>query len=229
MSKKDYNKTDIGKRIRRIRQNLGMTLEEFGKLFGTSKSIVYRWENGTSLPNPERLKNIAKIGDKTVDEILYGNLGEYLTSLLHGLSDKLMNDDSIPDMLAKNIFSNTRSKYYQSNREITEHFANINSFEELERDFKETSEKAIFLAKNGQYRDEAIYKEFKSDIEKALYYFLDYYMYPDFNEEYPLNPDVPFMLNYTVPEGMNEEFRNEVEKATYKFLDELEEIFNKCN
>lgn len=223
------NKEKIGQRIKAIRLSLGMTTKDFGALLGATDSNVSSWEKGRTSPNPERLRNIAKLGNMTVDEILYGNLGEYLTFLLHGLSDKLMNDDSIPDMLAKNIFSNIRSKYYQSNREITEHFANINSFEELERDFKESSEKAIFLAKNGQYRDEAIYKEFKSDIEKALYYFLDYYMYPDFNEEYPLNPDVPFMLNYTVPEGMNEEFKNEVEKATYKFLDELEEIFNKCN
>ena len=70
MSKNEYNKKIIGKRIRTIRLEKGMTLEEFGKLFKATKSIVYRWENGTSLPNPERLKAIAKIGDTTVEELI---------------------------------------------------------------------------------------------------------------------------------------------------------------
>lgn len=70
MSIKNYYKKVIGERIKDIRLNKGMTLEEFGKLFNASKSIVYRWENGTSFPNPERLKAIAKIGDTTVEELL---------------------------------------------------------------------------------------------------------------------------------------------------------------
>lgn len=70
MSKNEYDKKKIGKKIRTIRLDKGMTLEEFGKLFNATKSIVYRWENGTSLPNPERLKAIAKIGDTTVEELI---------------------------------------------------------------------------------------------------------------------------------------------------------------
>lgn len=67
------NKETIGQKIREIRLNKGMTLEEFGKLFNASKSIVYRWENGTSFPNPERLKAIAKLGGMTVEQLLYEN------------------------------------------------------------------------------------------------------------------------------------------------------------
>lgn len=77
MSIKNYYKKVIGERIKDIRLNKGMTLEEFGKLFNASKSIVYRWENGTSFPNPERLKAIAKIGDTTVEELLYLNQVEF--------------------------------------------------------------------------------------------------------------------------------------------------------
>lgn len=67
------NKQTVGHKIREIRLGLGETMEEFGKLFNASKSIVYRWENGTSFPNPERLKAIAKIGDTTVEQLLYEN------------------------------------------------------------------------------------------------------------------------------------------------------------
>lgn len=60
----------VGQRIRNIRQELGMTLEEFGKLFNAGKSNVRKWEVGSSLPNPERLKAIAKIGNTTVEELI---------------------------------------------------------------------------------------------------------------------------------------------------------------
>ena len=62
----------IGERIRLIRLSKGMTLEEFDKLFNTSKGIVSRWENGKGLPRPERLKKLADISGKSVEYILYG-------------------------------------------------------------------------------------------------------------------------------------------------------------
>ncbi|WP_260844456.1 helix-turn-helix domain-containing protein [Streptococcus pasteurianus] len=68
----NIDKKALGLRIRAIRQEKGMTLEEFGKLFGAGKGLVSRWENGLSVPSPERIKAIAKIGDKTVSE-LYGS------------------------------------------------------------------------------------------------------------------------------------------------------------
>ena len=78
------NKIDIGQRIKRIRLEKGMTLEEFGKMLHTSKSIVSRWEKGISIPNPERLRLIAKISNLTVNELLYGKLTtpEFLVQML---------------------------------------------------------------------------------------------------------------------------------------------------
>ena len=49
----DINKKEVGKRIKRIRQNKGMNLEEFGNLFSVSKSNVSKWESGANLPNNE--------------------------------------------------------------------------------------------------------------------------------------------------------------------------------
>lgn len=70
---KYLDKKAVGLRIKTIRQEKGMTLEEFGKLFGAGKSNVSKWEKGSTLPNPERLKAIAKIGDVTVEELLNGS------------------------------------------------------------------------------------------------------------------------------------------------------------
>lgn len=87
--KNNIDKKAVGRRIKQIRINKGCTLEAFGKLIGASKSsvsewetgkhlpprksIVLRWENGTSLPNQSRLEIIAKLGNMTVNELLYGD------------------------------------------------------------------------------------------------------------------------------------------------------------
>ena len=64
----------IGKRIKEIRLEKGMTTKEFGKLLSATDSNVSSWEKGRTSPNPERLKEIAKIGNTTVEELLYGDV-----------------------------------------------------------------------------------------------------------------------------------------------------------
>lgn len=77
MEQNDINKIEVGQRIKNIRLSKGMTLEEFGKIFNATKGNVLKWEKGQSLPNPERLKTIAKLSDITVEELLYGNFQRY--------------------------------------------------------------------------------------------------------------------------------------------------------
>jgi DNA-binding helix-turn-helix protein len=79
------NKKAVGSRIKQIRLNKGYTLENFGKLFGASRGNVQAWEYGTSLPNKERIKNISKIADITVNELLYGSIDEFLDNNLVSL------------------------------------------------------------------------------------------------------------------------------------------------
>ena len=49
-----------------------MTTKEFGALFGASDSNVTSWEKGRTLPNKERLKNIADLAGITVQKLLEG-------------------------------------------------------------------------------------------------------------------------------------------------------------
>lgn len=67
----------IGRRIKEIRLEKGMTTKEFGKLFGATDSNVTSWEKGRTSPAPERLKAIAKIGDTTVEALLSNSKKEY--------------------------------------------------------------------------------------------------------------------------------------------------------
>jgi hypothetical protein len=98
--KDNIDKKAVGRRIKQIRINKGCTLEVFGKLdnLNASKSIVLRWENGTSLPNRSRLEIIAKLGNMTVNELLYGDTEKDIEELYQTLI-KLPKEDLIILML----------------------------------------------------------------------------------------------------------------------------------
>lgn len=61
---------EIGLKIKTIRVNKGLSMEEFGKLLNTSKGTVNNWEKGRNYPNRENLKFIAELGGLTVDELI---------------------------------------------------------------------------------------------------------------------------------------------------------------
>lgn len=68
----EIDKKAVGARIRAIRLASGMTLKEFGQLFGANESIVSRWEKGSSIPNIGRLKKIAEFANISVQVLLHG-------------------------------------------------------------------------------------------------------------------------------------------------------------
>lgn len=93
MDKKKIDKKAVGKRIFNIRNSLNLTLEGFGKIFSSDvnnklnagKSNVSTWERGDSLPNKARLKVIAKIGNITLNELLYGDTEKDIEELYEKL------------------------------------------------------------------------------------------------------------------------------------------------
>jgi len=77
----NVNNYAVAERIKEIRLSNGWTLEEMGKKLDTSKVSVYNWESGRNLPNKERLKAIAELGDMSVNELLYGSPRDYFFSV----------------------------------------------------------------------------------------------------------------------------------------------------
>lgn len=67
---KEKVRSALGRKIKIIRLEKGMTTKEFGKLFGATDSNVTSWEQGRTSPNSERLKAIAKVADMSVVELL---------------------------------------------------------------------------------------------------------------------------------------------------------------
>lgn len=79
---KEAQKKLVGKKIHDIRVNLGLTLEQFGKLVNAKKSDVYRWEKGYHLPNKNRLKVIAMKGGIEVAQLLQSNGQEAIKDII---------------------------------------------------------------------------------------------------------------------------------------------------
>ncbi|WP_239454520.1 helix-turn-helix domain-containing protein [Mammaliicoccus sciuri] len=61
---------DLGRKLKIIRLQNGLTQEEFGDRFLGTKSLVSKWESGRNRPNPERLRKIANFANITVEELL---------------------------------------------------------------------------------------------------------------------------------------------------------------
>lgn len=121
--------TGIGQRIKMIRQELGLTLEEFGKMFDpiANKSNVSRWEKGKAMPSPERLKIIAELGGISVQELLYGDEREYIYPLIINIAAKQYDIDLSNDLdtihhvfnrLYNYSYDDTEESLYSENKEI---------------------------------------------------------------------------------------------------------------
>lgn len=66
------DKKAVGARIRAIREDIGMTMVEFGEWLSTTQSSVSNWERGENLPNKYRIKRIATIANISVHDLLHG-------------------------------------------------------------------------------------------------------------------------------------------------------------
>ncbi len=69
----NINKKQVGRRIMAIRKRNFLTLIEFAKKIGASKSSVSDWEKGFRLPPEDVLTKIAIMGNTSVDKLLCGN------------------------------------------------------------------------------------------------------------------------------------------------------------
>ena len=94
----------IGIRIGKIRDELGLTLEEFGKKVEpiAHKSNVNKWESGISKPSSERCKKIAELGNMTVGELLGTNSNKTVEEEINDIKNNF-SDEEIKEIILKLI------------------------------------------------------------------------------------------------------------------------------
>lgn len=60
----------FGKRLRRLRDNAGLSSDELATAVGVSQPTIYHWETGHAFPNAELLPLLAKkLGCQSVGEL----------------------------------------------------------------------------------------------------------------------------------------------------------------
>lgn len=62
----------IGYFLRKLRNEKGLTQEQFAEIIGVSNRSVSRWENGVNMPDFDLLMQIAEYFDVHIEEILDG-------------------------------------------------------------------------------------------------------------------------------------------------------------
>lgn len=64
--------TDVGYRIRRIREDMNLSKDKFGKLLGVTGQYIGLLERGNSILSISKLERLCKISKKSADYILFG-------------------------------------------------------------------------------------------------------------------------------------------------------------
>lgn len=73
----------LGKRIREIRNNLGLDQREFAEKINATVSALSNWENGRNKPKDGTLNKIAELSKIPPVALLYGNYENYVYQLLN--------------------------------------------------------------------------------------------------------------------------------------------------
>jgi transcriptional regulator with XRE-family HTH domain len=63
----------LGKRLRRLRENIGITQEKLAEKIGVSIMQIYRWEVGENEPSANHLIKLARALETTADYLLGGD------------------------------------------------------------------------------------------------------------------------------------------------------------
>lgn len=80
-------KEEVGKRIRQIREDMGMTKEKFAKLLGISGQYLGVVEHGKSYLSIEKLKILCDITNLSADYILFGKDNDIINNTKTILSE----------------------------------------------------------------------------------------------------------------------------------------------
>lgn len=169
------DKKKVGNRILQIRNNLNYTLEEFGNMkeIQAERSNVSKWERGASLPNRVRLEKIAKIGNITFNQLLYGSIDEFLENNI----EELIKESDYPIDLTDNELSE------KLKRELIEYvLLRLNEYNSYQQDENLIDNVDTLCSKATSFISEYIYNdivkltELLSDYPKETREFIEKYL-----------------------------------------------------
>ncbi|BDP79848.1 hypothetical protein EfmAA290_05240 [Enterococcus faecium] len=102
----------LGTKIKAIRKSKKLTQPAFGLMINNGqlidKKTIYEWEKGTYLPIPERLSRIADLGNMSIEELVCGNVEEYILGIILYRDSICQDGITFPD---KNLFQHLRQQF----------------------------------------------------------------------------------------------------------------------
>lgn len=69
----EWNKEDFGVRLKRLREQRGLSMMAFGTAIGTSASRIKDWEKGKNAPSAAWIAKISERFNVSTDELILGN------------------------------------------------------------------------------------------------------------------------------------------------------------
>ena len=156
---------EIGKRIRRLRTNKGVTQEELANALNVSNQAVSRWETGITMPDINLLPSIALFFGITIDEIFNPSPEEKLERLRRRFyyTEDYLSDDEFKSALS---FLKEQEGVYDDTAEIWHLLAQLylNRIEKDKKIVDKYAKKAMRLD-----ADKSFCVRFLVDSEHAVY------------------------------------------------------------
>lgn len=172
----------LGNRIKDIRISLNYDQKRFAKEIGATVSALSNWENGRNKPNMEKLSNIAKIGNTTVEELLNWSKNDVIIETIEAYETLLDN--------AFNNFQFQENYLIFSNQEVKNNLMNI----ELGNVSYENVLKAINIAILKQLSEKPTnYKELYDAL--ICRYTQEINMFNEFSEKIPIEDDYGMQIH----------------------------------
>lgn len=78
----------IGERLKSLRKEQGMSQKTLGELLGVSQQMITQYETGKRTPKLDTIKNIAKVLDVSVNNLLADGEYEFIENLKEKLNDE---------------------------------------------------------------------------------------------------------------------------------------------
>ena len=86
----------LGEKILKLRKQKGLSQEELGEKVGVTRQTISNWELGESLPNPDGLKQLSRVFNVSIDELLDNDIQNILV-------EKVSNTEKLSSLILKII------------------------------------------------------------------------------------------------------------------------------
>ncbi len=119
----DWNKEDFGIRLKKLREERGLSMMAFGAAIGTSASRIKDWEKGKNAPSAAWVAKISERFNVSTDELILGNTKTSKPFKSTGSA----NVDMLYDKLRENVISDVGTQEQEQPSNTDELYAELDA------------------------------------------------------------------------------------------------------